>query len=63
MNGKNLATRTQLMGLNPCREAAEELKSEKLYIQLCGRQLGAILRRELSDVKARGQARDDDGLK
>lgn len=51
------------MGLNPCREATEELKSEKLHIQLCRRQLSTILRRELLDVKARGQAGDDDGLK
>ena len=39
LNGKSLATRAQLMDLNPCREATEELKSENLHIQLCRRQL------------------------
>lgn len=61
--GQILAARTLLTGLSLCREAIEESKSGELHIQLCNRQLCAILRRERLDFQARGQARDDDGLK
>lgn len=61
--GQILAARTLLTGLSLCREVIEESKSGELHIQLCNRQLCAILRRERLDFQARGQARDDDGLK
>lgn len=63
--GQNLAMRTLLRAWAPEGDHWG-VKSGELHIQLCMRQLGTILRREISDFKeggqAWGQARDDDGL-